>query len=79
MLNRTSSSKKSTVTKELEDLMESLSGFTPPSQSSTRIPTRSPSSSEKQSTKKISPIPSQHPICHSCEKPIIGQVLNFLK
>lgn len=27
-----SSSKKSTATKELEDLMESLSNFTPPSQ-----------------------------------------------
>lgn len=87
------SSKKSTATKELEDLMESLSNFNLPLQvrkslykiynnfwifqrsSSTRVPPRSSSSSEQISTTKTSPTPQQYPLCHSCQKPIIGQVL----
>ncbi|CAF1100205.1 unnamed protein product [Rotaria sordida] len=61
------SSKKSTVTKELEDLMESLSNFKLPSQTSTvRVLSDLPPSSQ------------QYPICHSCQKPIIGQIITVL-
>jgi exonuclease VII large subunit len=72
------SSKKSTATKELEDLMESLSNFKLPSQPSsslTRVHPRASSSLEQLSTKKTTPIPQQYPLCYSCQKPIVGQVL----
>ncbi len=90
------SSKKSSATKELEELMDSLSNFNLPPQvgsffghidhsdhfsieqsSSTRVPPHSSSSAEQLSSKKSPPSSQQHPLCHSCQKPIIGQVFLF--
>ncbi|UJR36144.1 hypothetical protein I4U23_028881 [Adineta vaga] len=68
------SSKKSSATKELENLMESLSNFKlSPQSSSTHVPPCLSPTSEQIPSKKISPIPQQYPACHSCQQPIIGQ------
>ncbi|CAF4328511.1 unnamed protein product, partial [Adineta steineri] len=71
------SSKKSPATKELEDLMESLSNFKLPPQTtspSTHVPPcLSPSSEQLPSLKETSPVPQQYPLCHSCQQPIIVQ------
>ncbi|CAF1396917.1 unnamed protein product [Adineta steineri] len=76
------SSKKSPATKELEDLMESLSNFKLPPQTtspSTHVPPcLSPSSEQLPSLKETSPVPQQYPLCHSCQQPIIGQIITVL-
>ncbi|CAF3882558.1 unnamed protein product [Rotaria magnacalcarata] len=80
---KSSSSKNSSrkpATKELEDLMESLSSFKLPTQisSTSCLPSDLTSAVEQIPSLKTTSIPQQYPLCHSCQKPIVGQIITVL-